>query len=49
MKGTLDVNNITFSEVLKMAQQKLNKKLSTFTSNHFAKLWTQYLHLNDLL
>ena len=49
MKGTLDVNNITSSEVLKVAQQKFNKKLSTFTSNHFAKLWTQYPLLNDLL
>ena len=32
-----------------MTQQKLNKKLSTFTNNHTAKLWIQYLHLNDLL
>ena len=32
-----------------MTQQKLNRKLSTFTSNHTVKLWMQYLHLNDIL
>ena len=35
--------------MLKKTQQKLNKKLSTFTNNLTAKLWIQYLYLNDLL
>ena len=49
-KGNLGFNNITYSEVLKMIQQKLNQQLSTFTSNHTAKLWmSHYLYLNDLL
>ena len=49
IKGNLDVNNITSSEVLNVTQQKLNQKLSAFTYNHTAKLWIQHLHLNDLL
>ena len=49
-KGNSGFNNITYSEVLKMIQQKLNQQLSTFTSNHTAKLWmSHYLYLNDLL
>ena len=49
IKGIYIVNKITYSEVLKTTQQKLHQKLSTFTSNHNAKLWIQYLYLNDLL
>ena len=46
-KGDLDVNNITSSKVLKVTQQKLNQNLPIHTSNHTAKLWIQYFHLND--
>ena len=35
--------------MLNVTQQKLNQKLSTFTNNYTAKLWIQYLHLNNLL
>ena len=49
IKGNVDVNNIISSKVLTMTPQKLNKNLPIFTSNYTAKLWIQYLHLNDLL
>ena len=49
LKDNLDVSNITYPKVLKMTQQKLNQKLSAFTSNHTVKLWIQYLHFNDQL